>query len=116
MVVVKFYVEGLPPKKNGANSMWGKRLEAERLVNPRKAALEAMGEHAPLKSGIRLAMSVHVGPKNNRSVGDLDTFITGVCDGLMKRAPRSNLCQDVWGRAENGDIHPDRPIAIDDDC
>ena len=116
METIRFRVEGLPPKKDGANSMWGKPLEAGRLVSLRNAALKAMDGRIPLKSNIRLALSVHVGDRNDRSVGDLDTFITGVCDGLMKRAPRSNLCQDIWGLAEYGDIHPDRPIAIDDDC
>ena len=114
MTVFKFHVEGLPPKKDGANSMWGKRLEAERLVNLRRAALTAMEGQAPLKKDIRLAITVCVGAENNRSIGDLDTFITGVCDGLMKAAPRCKVRADVWSKAEEG-IRPDKRIAIDDD-
>jgi len=115
MTIIKFRVEGLPPKKDGANSMWGKRLESERLVKLRKAALVEMDGRPPLKSDIRLTIAVQVGAKNDRSVGDLDTFITGVCDGLMKRAPGSKLFGDIWGKPENSRVHPDIPIAIEDD-
>lgn len=115
MTTVKFRVEGLPPKKNGANSMWGKRLESERLVSLRKAALEKMGGRLPLKSNIKLGVTVHIGAKNDRLVGDLDTFIAGICDGLMKSAPRCKLCPDIWSKTDNKDIHPEIPIAIDED-
>lgn len=115
MTAIRFHVDGLPPKKDGANSMWGKPLEAERLVSLRKAALKAMDGHPPLKSSIKLAVSVHVGSKNDRSVGDLDTFIAGVCDGLMKMAPRCKPCGEVWGKPENQEIRPYISIAIDDD-
>jgi hypothetical protein len=115
MEAIKFHVEGLPPKKNGANSMWGSPLESERLVKLRKAALTAMKGRPPLKSDIRLTVTVCVGAKNDRSVGDLDTFVTGVCDGLMRCAPRSKRYLEVWGKIENHDIRPDIPIAIDDD-
>ena len=100
MTIIKFRVDGLPPKKDGANSMWGKRLEAERLVNLRRAALTAMEGQPPLKRDIRLTITVCVGAVNNRSVGDLDTFITGVCDGLMRRAAGYKLCPSgIWERA-----------------
>lgn len=116
MAVITFHIDGLPPKKNGANSMWGKRLEAERLVSLRKGALLAMNGRPPLKRDIKLTISVCVGSKNDRSAGDLDTFITGVCDGLMKRAAGSKLCPTgIWDKPENRDVHPDVPIAIDDD-
>ena len=116
MITIRFHVDGLPPKKDGANSMWGKPLEAERLVSLRKAALEAMGGRPSLKSNISLAVSVHVGAKNDRSVGDLDTFITGVCDGLMAMARGCKLCPDIWERSENRDIYPERAVAMVDDC
>ena len=114
MTAIRFRVDGLPPKKDGANSMWGKPLEAERLVSLRKAALKAMNGRSPMKNNIGLSISVCVGSKNDRSVGDLDTFITGICDGLMKAAPRCKLCTEIWDRAENS-IRPNKVIAIDDD-
>ena len=115
MITIRFHVDGLPPKKDGANSMWGKPLEAGRLVSLRKAALLAMNGRPPMKSNIKLAITVCVGTKNDRSIGDLDTFITGVCDGLMKVAPRCKLCADVWSEVEES-IRPDKRVAIDDDC
>ena len=69
----------------------------------------------PLKSDISLRITVCVGAKNERSVGDLDTFITGICDGLMKADPKSKLYLTVWDKVENRDIYPNRTIAIDDD-
>jgi len=116
MTAIKFHVDGLPPKKDGANSMWGKRLEAEKLVRLRRAALEKMGGQAPLKKDIRLTITVCVGAENKKSIGDLDTFVTGVCDGLMRRAAGCKLCPTgIWDRAENADIHPDNWMAIEDD-
>jgi hypothetical protein len=50
--------------------MWGSRLESERLVKLRKAALLAMKGRPPLKSDIKLTITVCVGVKNDRSVGD----------------------------------------------
>jgi hypothetical protein len=115
MSVIKFHVDGLPPKKDGANSMWGKRLEAERLVKLRTAALTAMEGQPPLKRDVGLTITVCVGAENNRSIGDLDTFITGVCDGLMKAAARCRPLPDVWDKVEEA-IRPDKSIAIEDDC
>lgn len=92
MTTIEFRVEGLPPKKDGANSMWEKRLESQRLVSLRRVALEKMGGRPPLKSDINLTLSVNVGAKNDRLVGDLDNFVTVTCDGLMEMAPRCKPC------------------------
>lgn len=116
MEEIKFHVDGLPPKKNGANSMWGNEHESERLVKLRKKALAKMVGYAIMKRNIHLTITVCVGAKNDRSVGDLDTFVTGVCDGLMKRAAGAKLCPTgIWDYPENKDVHPDKPIAIADD-
>ena len=82
MRTYQFEAKGLPPKKDGAKSLWGKPLEAKRLAALRQAALQALEGHPPLQSDIKLTLKLHI-PINNRSIGDLDTFVTGVCDGLM---------------------------------
>ncbi len=110
----QFEVEGLPPKKDGANSMWGKKLESERLVNLRQAALKTLKGQPPLQVNIKLNLKLHL-PVNNRSIGDLDTFVTGICDGLMKRDSRSKLHEEIWRKPEYNDVHPDKVIAIVDD-
>ena len=112
---IRFRVEKeLPPKKDGANSMWGKPTEARRLVVLRRAALEALGEQPPFTRKIRLTLRVHVGLRNDRHSGDLDNFIAGVCDGLMAGDPRSSAHQSFDER-ENSPVHPSKTVAIFDD-
>jgi hypothetical protein len=127
MRTYKFKVEGLPPKKDGAQSMWGKPLEARRLMILRHAAFKAFKGQPPLKTNIKLTLKIHI-PVNNKSIGDLDTFVTGVCDGLMA-APRKGILDPIWDLDrtwENGEllgvdggdavsIHPSKTIAIVDD-
>jgi hypothetical protein len=108
-----FSVEGLPPKKDGALSMWGKPLEANRLVALRLAALETMKGAPPLSNNINLSLKLYI-PINNRGVGDLDTFVTGICDGLMATHYGGKL-DPIWDKPEIVDIHPKKTIAVEDD-
>ena len=114
MRTYRFEVKGLPPKKDGAQSMWGKPLEARRLVELRRATLKAIEGSSPLQSNIRLTLKIHVGPTNDRRTGDLDTFITGVCDGLMAAAPGGKL-DSIWDDKKLQHVHPSKTIAIVDD-
>lgn len=111
---LQFVVQGLPPKKDGAQSMWGKPLEARRLATLRLATLQAFKGHSPLKSNIKLTLKIHIGPVNDRTIGDLDTFITGVCDGLMAAYPGGKL-DSLWDDPKLEHIHPSKTIAIVDD-
>jgi len=112
---VQFKVEGeLPPKKDGAQSMWGKPPEARRLVRLRRAARQAIQGNGPLQRNISLSVKIYVGPVNDRSTGDLDNFITGICDGLMAAHPGSRL-DARWSDPELSDIHPNKQLAIADD-
>ncbi|MCZ7357899.1 MAG: hypothetical protein O8C66_03905 [Candidatus Methanoperedens sp.] len=106
--------DDFPPKKDGANSMWGKPTEARRLEKLRLAALRVLQGREPLKWNIRLSIEIHVGPVNNTITGDLDNFITGVCDGLMAADERSKLDMR-WSNPELRDIHPSKPLGIYDD-
>ncbi len=49
-----------------------------------------------------------------RTDGDLDNFITGVCDGLMAADPRARIDPKHWQDVPP-EIRPDRPIAFIDD-
>jgi hypothetical protein len=113
MRTYQFKVKGLPPKKDGAQSMWGKKLESERLVLLRQAALQALKKQPPLERNIKLTLNIHL-PINNRSIGDLDTFVTGVCDGLMATRYGGNL-NPIWNNQELKNVHPTNTIAIYDD-
>ncbi|MBA7596067.1 hypothetical protein ES703_03036 [subsurface metagenome] len=110
----QFTANGLPPKKDGAQSMWGKPLEAKRLVELRRATLKAIQDSPPLQSNIRLTLKIYVDPTNDRHTGDLDTFITGVCDGLMAVAPGGKL-DSIWDDKKLEPVHPSKTIAIVDD-
>ena len=112
---IQFKVENeLPPKKDGANSMWGKRTEAPQLIALRKAALGALGDRRPFTREIRVTLRVHVGRQNDVRSGDLDNFITGVCDGLMACNPRSAI-HPLFDKNGNSTVHPSKTIAIVDD-
>ena len=115
-MIVRFRVVGdFPPKKDGAQSMWGKPVEARRLEKLRRAAADALAGRGPLSRHIRLSVAIYVGHTNNRQTGDLDNFVTGICDGLMAADSRSKLDQ-VWDRPDLAEIHPSRTIGIVDDC
>lgn len=104
-------VEGLPPKKDGANSMWGKPLEAQRIRALRLAVAEQLHGAPPFVSNIQLRLECHVGASNSRITGDLDNFLTGICDALMAADRRVT----VAGTFEDH-IRPSLPVGIVDDA
>lgn len=103
-----------PPKKDGAQSMWGKPTEARRLERLRLAAKEAIQNNQPLRQNIKLSLKIHLGIINDQFAGDLDNYITGICDGLMAANPMSKLVER-WSNPDLTDIHPSKTIAIVDD-
>ena len=113
----RFEVHGyLPPKKDGASSMWLKDLEIQRVVKLRLAAVQAFGQTPPLTNNIGLRLSVHL-PQNSRAAGDLDNFVTGVCDALQAAAPRTPWANHAtWSDPRFAAIRPDQVIGMIDDC
>ena len=97
---IEIRVEGdAPPKKDGANSMWAKLPEVSRLILLRKAALEAMEGAGPFRKNISIKLEIHCPIERLAGVGDLDNFVSGVCDGLMAAGPRgrgSDATLDGW--------------------
>jgi len=75
---INITVLGLPPKKDGANSMWRKGSEMERVVALRLAASQSMQDYSLAQTWVHLYVRVYASPTD----GDLDNFITGICDGL----------------------------------
>jgi hypothetical protein len=86
-------VDDIPPKKDGANSMWGKDTEVERIISLRKKAFEAMQNQglSCIRSRVTLGLSLYVPSYQLEGIGDLDNFIGGVCDGLQKANARTGL-------------------------
>ena len=93
--------------------MWGKSSEIGRLIALRHAAASAAAE-GPLEKEIRLELTISCPTDQLARVGDLDNFVTGVCDGLMACSHRTALDHE-WSKPELCAIHPSRPIAIVDD-
>ena len=66
-----------------------------------------------MERDIKITLIIHI-LKNNHYVGDLDTFVTGICDGLIEIAPKSDLEGDFWSQSEYIDIHPEKFASIRD--
>lgn len=112
---IEFQVDGhVPPKKDGASSMWNKTSEFERLVALRQVAIRARGASASLRRGITLRVEVFLPRPETRAAGDLDNFITGICDGLMAAHPLSAR-DPRWETPTLRDVHPDKVVIIQDD-
>jgi len=93
---ISFKVQGKPPKKDGSSSMWGKKSEALNIVNLRNAAIKAREDQNTglFSSRIGIDLIIYASEKEIESMGDLDNFVTGICDGLQAADPRAKM-QDV---------------------
>lgn len=117
MELLRVVVEGLPPKKDGANSMWRKPSEIPRLLALRHAVQDALGGREPFSEEVALDLVVHVAGENSRTIGDLDNFITGICDGLQAAAQGTPWHGHLdWSDASHASVTPDRTIGIRDDA
>lgn len=113
-MAIEISVMGLPPKKRTDLSLWSHEAEVPKVINLRKVARQSFGNHLPFKSNIRLRLSVFLTEKefNLPHVGDLDNFVSGVCDALQA----ANMNPDDWHQSfqlpENQDVHPTLAIGI----
>jgi Holliday junction resolvase RusA-like endonuclease len=108
-------VEGLPPKKDGANSMWTKATESRRVLALRLRAAAAMAGRTPLEGPVEVELAFWIGPTNSRRMGDLDNYITGVLDSLQAIAERARweYCS-TWTGVPDA-VSPTQPIVLKDD-
>lgn len=111
MPSIRFSVQGLPPKKDGANSMWRKGVELPRLMALRKAASEAFSGIPPVAAGdVEIKVILFADP----TAGDLDNFVTGICDGLMPCHPQVPIEESTWVDLPEA-ARPARAVAYVDD-
>lgn len=78
LLKIEFLVQGKPPKKDGANSMWNMADEVPRLIVLRQSALSARqraGLTRVLETFVRLKVDILVPRHHVESVGDLDNFL-----------------------------------------
>jgi len=104
-------VDGLPPKKDGANSMWRKGSELARLKALRLGAAEAMSGSKPCSSRVELRLVLHC----DKQEGDLDSFVAGICDGLMAAHPLTPIDDSSWSDLPVA-ARPSEAIAFQDDA
>ena len=71
--------------------MWARGDEAPRVASLRKKAFEARTQarlDGPFHSLVALELKIFVRKSKLESIGDLDSFIAGVCDGLQAADPK----------------------------
>ena len=79
-----FQVKGIvPPRNVRSKSVWNNQTEVLRLIELRQKAFDALNGDAPLSESIELFVDIHL-PRTYNKPGDLDNFIKGICDGLMR--------------------------------
>ena len=109
--VLRIKIQGeLPPKKDGANSMWRKPVEVRRLLVLRRAVANALDAERPPQEPLELRLRVWA----DRSAGDLDNFVTGICDGLMA-AHRSVVVRAADWDGVPAAALPDQALVVSDD-
>jgi Holliday junction resolvase RusA-like endonuclease len=112
-----FKVESIVPPRNVRtnNSMWNNKTEVPRLIELRKKALDAFNGDPSLFKNITLSVSIYL-PRTYNKPGDLDNFIKGICDGLMRCPNHPQLkLHETFEKKEYAKIHPKSFAVIDDD-
>ena len=72
--------------------MWRKGSEIERVIALRLAASQSMQGYSLAQSWVHMSVRVYASPTD----GDLDNFITGICDSLMAAHPRTPINEADW--------------------
>lgn len=119
-MIIEFIVEGVPPKKHGEKSMWARDDEAPKVALLRKKALEARTRyqvHDCFHSSVALELTIFTPRNQLESIGDLDNFITGVCDGLQAADSQAfPYLHKIFMEPGLEKINPRYAILIDDDA
>ena len=110
---VEFTVMDIPPKKHGEKSMWALESEARRVASLRRKAFDTRlktGLTEPFRSLVALELKVLVPKPQLESIGDLDSFIAGVCDSLQAADP------GVHPHPVVEDTAPEQALLIENDA
>jgi hypothetical protein len=116
---VRFTVKGRPPKKHGEKSMWARNDEAPRIASLREKALETrtkLGINDCFHSLVSLELRIFVPKSRIESIGDLDNFITGVCDGLQAADSKVlPYLHRIFSEPGREGIDPKKALVIEND-
>ncbi len=116
---IKFTVDGRPPRKNGSKSCWASD-EAHYVLTLRTKAYEAKNKAKLdlLTTPVRIELTIFAPNITNRSnsqtyIGDLDTFVAGVCESLQPAD--SKVIPNIIFK-DKEEIHPHKPLILKDDA
>ncbi len=116
---IEFTVSGRPPRKQQTTSMWSQLNEALLVASLRMKALEAMkraGLNDCFHSFVSLELTLFTPYLQLEKVGDLDTFITGVCDSLQAaHVNTTSSVNPLFLEPQYREIDPKRPLLIEND-
>lgn len=115
---IEFTVDDRPPKKDGAQSLWSSN-QAKLVLKLRKKALEAQKEAGitnHFDCPVRLELTIFA-PNitklgDHTYVGDLDSYIAGVCESL-KPSDKQVIPHEIFQGED--DVDPRKPLIIKDD-
>jgi len=116
---IEFTVTDYPPKKHGEKSMFAQSSEALRVAHLRERALEARLQaefNEPFDCLVALELRVFVPKQQLESIGDLDSFIAGVCDSLQAADPKVLPHLDEALRELKKEAHPKHALLITNDA
>jgi len=116
---LQFIVDGRPPRKSGAKSCWASD-EANYVLKLRLKALEVKKQAnllEPITAPVRIELTIfspNIADRSNAQtyLGDLDTFVAGVCESLQPAD--SKVIPNVIFQGKE-DVHPHKPLIINDD-
>ena len=116
---IEFSVEGRPPRKSGAKSCWASD-EANYVLALRLKANEAKNKAKldVLTTPVRIELNIFSPNITDRSntqtyIGDLDTFVAGVCESLQPAD--SKIIPNIIFQGKD-EIHPHKPLILNDDA
>lgn len=113
MRTIKFQVQGLPPRKDAAISMWSpKNPDHHRVVVLRQTAVKAFENQSLFNGRVTLNLIVQA---SRVDTGDLANFIGGVCDSLQAVSKAMNPKYIAAPVLKEDLINAFRPIAYEDD-
>jgi hypothetical protein len=117
---IEFTVNGRPPKKHGEKSMWARNDEALFIFSLRKEAFKARsraGLDDCLRSLIALELTIFAPKPRVESIGDLDNFITGICDGLQAADSKVlPFMHEIFLEPNSKEIDPKKPLLFENDA
>lgn len=116
-MIITVEVRCRPPRKGKTVSVWGN--DGEYTLRLRQAVLgqmKIMGIAGPHEGWVRITLKVYapnIGRVNHQYIGDIDAFVSGVCDAIQ---PAHTNVRDPSPVFEgHPDVAPDVPLVIRND-